>query len=327
MNKKMHLDRRICIAPMIDYTNQHFRVFFRLLSKKVLLYTDMITTSAILNGQREKILSLLPEEGDVAFQVGGSEPQALAKVSHLIESAGFAEVNLNLGCPSPRVQKGAFGASLMKEKTLVQTCYEAIAASVSHIPATIKCRIGVDEFDSDDFFFDFIDMLYEAGCRIFIIHARIALLKGLSPKENRMIPPLNYERVFKLKARFADAKIILNGGLDDLEQYHEFCQSSPKVDGLMYGRLAIQNPYHFSQADNWLNDEKDKSTEISRESILQAYFEYFKMAFQQGANLSLLLKPLHGLYFGEKGTKAFKQRLLDITKATNPIDAFTKLCS
>lgn len=321
---KKELDRRINIAPMIDYTYSHFRVFFRLLTKKAFLYTDMITTSAILEGNQKKILALNPAEGQVAFQVGGSCPNDLKKATMLIEQAGFSEVNLNLGCPSPRVQKGAFGASLMKEKALVKDCFDAMQQSVKKIPATIKCRIGVDDFDSEAFFFDFIDSLYQAGCRIFIVHARIALLKGLSPKENRTVPPLNYERVFKLKKHYPNAMIILNGGLNDLANYQEFCQKSSKIDGLMYGRLAIQNPYHFIETDAVLDNTKSSSL-LSREAILESYFHYFEKAHANGENLSLLLKPLHGLYFGQSGAKVFKQKLLNIIKSECPIKAFSAI--
>lgn len=312
------LDRRISIAPMIDYTHRHFRYFFRLLSKKVLLYTEMITSNALLHSNKELLLNHSEEELPVAFQLGGSCPKDLAQSVSMVEQAGFSEVNINLGCPSSRVQEGAFGAILMKDKELAVSCFKAMIDASNKIPVTAKCRIGVDEFDSDEFLFEFIEALRDAGCNVFIVHARIAYLKGLSPKENRTIPPLNYDRVLRLKKVFSDCQVILNGGLDNFEQLDKY----KSLDGLMFGRKATQDPFYFSKVDSFL---ARNSVYITREKVLEDYFLYFKKEVEKKQNLNVLLKPLQGLYFGQVGTKHYKQKLMTIAQSAEPVLEYKKL--
>src|SRR5918999_670520 len=208
-------EHRFCIAPMMDWTDRHCRVFHRLLSKHARLYTEMITAAAVLHGDRQRLLGFSPEEHPVALQLGGSVPAQLAEAAAIGEAYGYDEINLNVGCPSDRVQDGRFGACLMAEPDLVARCVEAMAARV-RVPVTVKCRIGIDEQDSEADFERFISTVAAAGCRTFIVHARKAWLNGLSPKENREIPPLDYARVYRLKAAHPDLRIIINGGIADL---------------------------------------------------------------------------------------------------------------
>jgi tRNA-dihydrouridine synthase A len=312
------IDRRLSIAPMIDYTHRHFRYFFRLMTQHALLYTEMVTSNALLYSSKPSLTAYSSQELPVAFQLGGSVPKDLATCVVSLEKAGFSEVNLNLGCPSPRVQEGAFGAVLMKDKRLASDCFKAMLDASDKIPVTVKCRIGVDEFDSDQYFFDFIDSLVQAGCKTFIVHARIAYLKGLSPKENRSIPPLNYPRVLRLKETCNEIEVILNGGLESFLQLETF----NSLDGLMFGRKATQDPFYFSKADLVLG----KSTKsVSRLSLLESYFPYLKAEYENKQNLNVLLKPLQGLYFGEAGAKKFKQRLSQVANSDDPINEYQKL--
>ena len=237
------LDRRLSVAPMLDWTDRHCRYFHRLISSKVLLYTEMVTTPAILRGDEEKHLGFSPEEHPVALQLGGSDAEALAACARIAADRGYAEINLNVGCPSDRVQKGRFGACLMKEPELVARCFEAMQSAVD-IPVTIKSRIGVDDDDSYESFAAFIETVKAAGCQTFIVHARKALLQGLSPKQNRTVPPLKYHYVHDLKAAHPDLEIILNGGLESLEGLVRIAVSQMNI-------REVQSPVLTSVADRF----------------------------------------------------------------------------
>lgn len=308
----MREKKTVSIAPMIDYSYRHFRYFMRLLTKKSWVYTEMITAMALLHGNAQRLLAFNKEESPVVCQLGGNEPEKLAKVAKVVDLYGYDEVNLNVGCPSPRVQSGAFGACLMKEPKLVADCIKAMK-DVVDIPVTVKCRIGVDEHDSYDFFQNFVEVVAESGCQTFIIHARKAWLKGLNPKQNRTIPPLQYDAVIQLKKALPHLNIILNGGIEDaaiLEKY-------PVLDGVMLGRKAIDDCYYFTKVDNYLLNSNDKIA--TRAEILGAYFPYIVNEYEQGENLNQLLKPVYSLYKGLPGAKRFRCFLAELSKQENPL--------
>ena len=277
----MNLDhsRRLSIAPMLDCTDRHERYFLRLISRNILLYSEMVVANAVLHTKPEQFLGHEPFEYPAVLQLGGSNPTDLAQASKLVEAAGFQEVNLNCGCPSDRVQNGNFGACLMKDKNLVADCFKAMQDAVS-IPVSIKCRIGVDEFDSWEFFTDFVQTISNAGCKVFIVHARKAWLQGLSPKENREVPPLHYDFVHRLKAEMPDLNISINGGIKTLDQVEELLQD---LDGVMVGREAYENPWFLRDADERIfkdvRPESDNPADIiagkarpaTRKALLEAY--------------------------------------------------------
>ncbi|MFL2555479.1 MAG: tRNA dihydrouridine(20/20a) synthase DusA, partial [Gammaproteobacteria bacterium] len=286
------IDRRLSIAPMMDHTDKHFRYLMRLLTKYSVLYTEMITTSALIHGKRKQFLDFNSNEHPIAIQLGGNIPEELLECSRMAENEGYDEVNLNIGCPSDRVQNGKFGVCLMANKELVAECVNNISSNIK-IPVTIKTRIGVDEHDSFDFLKEFIDIVSEAGCKTFIIHARKAILKGLSPKENRKIPPLNYQRVYKIKENFPELNIVINGGFDKLEQIKSQLKY---VDGVMIGRAAYKNPFLLSKIDNLIFNNTKSS--ITRKSVLEKYRNYAEKQIQKGVNLKNLTRHLIGLYQG-----------------------------
>lgn len=301
MNAK--LDRRLSVAPMLDWTDRHCRYFHRLISDQVLLYTEMVTCPAILRGDREKYIGFSPAENPVALQLGGSDAKDLANCARIAADMGYAEINLNVGCPSDRVQKGRFGACLMKEPDLVAECFAAMQQAVD-IPVTIKSRIGVDDEDSYQAFEDFIQTVHAAGCDTFIVHARIALLKGLSPKQNRSVPPLKYDYAYRLKARNPQLNVILNGGIDQVEQAQQQLQH---VDGVMVGRAFWNAP--------WLIREMHQSlglgTQLAgRDDVLSAYIDYCQSMIKQGMSLHWLIRPILGLYHGFPGNKKWKSYLV-----------------
>ena len=240
-NSGMHHDEayKLCVAPMMDWTDRHCRYFHRLLAPNARLYTEMVTTGAVLHGDREHILGFSAAEHPVAIQLGGSEPAELAASARIAAEFGYDEINLNVGCPSDRVQRGAFGACLMREPGLVRDCLAAMREAVT-IPVTVKTRLGVDECDSWAFLRDFVGTVAESGVDTFIIHARKAWLKGLSPRQNRKVPPLDYQRVYRLKQEFPTLTVVLNGGLADGEAV---AAALARVDGVMLGRAAYQNPW------------------------------------------------------------------------------------
>ncbi len=300
---KQVIDRRLSVAPMLDWTDRHCRYFHRLISDQVLLYTEMVTTPAILRGDRDKYIGFSPAENPVALQLGGSDAVDLAACARIAEDMGYAEVNLNVGCPSDRVQKGRFGACLMKEPELVAECFAAMQQNVD-IPVTIKSRIGVDDEDSFEAFEHFIQTIHAAGCDTFIIHARKALLKGLSPKQNRTVPPLKYEYAYQLKEQNPQLNVVLNGGIDQVEQAKA---QLTHVNGVMVGRAFWNAP--------WLIREMHQAFELGepsagRDEVLLAYIDYCQAMIKQGLSLHWLIRPILGLYHGFPGNKKWKSHLV-----------------
>lgn len=299
------IDRRLSIAPMMDHTDKHFRYFMRLLSKHAVLYTEMITTGALIHGDRKRFLDFNTIEHPLAIQLGGSNPEDLAECARIAEAEGYDEVNLNIGCPSDRVQNGQFGACLMSNSELVSECVNKIQASVK-IPVTVKTRIGIDEQDSYEFLHDFIKTVNDAGCDTFIIHARKAILSGLSPKQNREIPPLNYERVYKIKQAFPSLNITINGGFTELPKIHSQLQH---VDGVMIGRAAYQNPFMLVAADKTIFN--DLSPLPTREDILNDFKNYVAEQSSLGVNIKSMTRHIIGLYQGQPGARKYRQILSD----------------
>ena len=305
------IDRRLSIAPMMDHTDKHFRYLMRLLTKHSVLYTEMITTGALIHGNHKQFLDFNPEEHPIAIQLGGNSPKDLTKCAQMAENEGFDEVNLNIGCPSNRVQNGGFGAYLMAKKELVAECINSISNNIK-IPVSIKTRIGIDNHDSFEFLEEFINVVSKAGCETFIIHARKAILQGLSPKENRKIPPLNYKRVYKIKENFPHLNIIINGGFTKLDQIKSQLKY---VDGVMIGRAAYQNPFLLAKIDNLIFNSNE--TNETRRNILIKYKNYAEQQMRKGVNLRNLTRHLIGLYQGEPGARKYRQMLSGIVPKNN----------
>ncbi len=293
---------RFSIAPMLDWTDRHCRYFHRLLTRNTLLYTEMVTTGAILFGKGD-YLQYSADEHPIALQLGGSDPDALAKCARIAEERGYDEINLNVGCPSDRVQNGRFGACLMASSQLVADCVAAMRAEVS-IPVTVKSRIGIDDLDSYEFLCDFIETVKQSGCDTFIVHARKAWLSGLSPKENRDIPPLDYERVYQLKRDYPQLIIAINGGITDLAQIKEHLLH---VDGVMVGREAYQNPYMLAHIDAELF--ADHHAISSRHDIIMQMLPYIEQHLQSGGYLSHITRHMLGLFQGVPGARAWRRYL------------------
>ena len=301
----MSLFSPLSIAPMIDWTDTHFRLFMRLLAPEALLYTEMKTTQAIWHKPKQS-LRFHQAESPVALQLGGASPSALALVTRQAEDAGFAEVNLNLGCPSDRVLAGKFGASMMREPNLVAECLVAMKNAVS-IPVTAKTRIGVDNDDSYAFFEAFVKTLIQAGCDKLIVHARKAWLHGLNPKQNRTIPPLHYDYVYQIKTLLPQhVPVILNGHIEAIEAVQTHLKT---IDGVMIGRLACRDPYAIAGIHHALYPTLPKP---SRTAVFQDYMAYAIMQFEQGESLHRLLKPVLNLVHGLSGARAWKQGLLQM---------------
>ncbi|MDH4274010.1 MAG: tRNA dihydrouridine(20/20a) synthase DusA [Gammaproteobacteria bacterium] len=294
---------RLCIAPMMDYTDRHARYLLRLLSKHIRLYTEMITAGAVCRGDREFLLSFDPQEHPVALQLGGNDPKALADAAQIGESFGYDEINLNIGCPSDRVQSARFGACLMAEPTLIAECVAAIRAKVA-VPVTIKTRLGIDHHDSYEFLTNFVSTVHTAGCHTFIIHARKAWLQGLSPRENREIPPLDYTRVYRLKQDFPHLTIVINGGITQLAQASEHLNH---CDGVMIGRAAFDNPYLLAHADQLLYGQQEVIS--TRHEIVKNYIPYIESQLAQGVPLARLTRHLLGLFHSVKGGRAWRRAL------------------
>lgn len=309
------LSHRFCVAPMMDWTDRHDRVFLRQLSTHTLLYTEMVTSAALKHGDAEYLLQHSPDEHPVALQLGGSDPIELAEAALLAEKAGYDEINLNVGCPSDRVQSGAFGACLMAEPGLVANCVNNMRASVN-LPVTIKCRIGIDDRDSQEELEDFIGTVAEAGCNIFIIHARKAILSGLSPKENREIPPLKYDSVFKVKKAFPKLSIIINGGIKTIPDAESLLKNT---DGVMLGREAYQNPFILNRVDEvFFGAKANMQTRTQR---LQKFIPYIEQELANGTPLHYMTRHILGLYKGQKGGKQFRRHLSENSyKKTAGID-------
>ena len=298
------LSRRFCIAPMMDCTDRHDRYFLRLFSPNILLYTEMVTAQAIVHGDRDYLLGFDAAEHPVALQLGGSEPQRLAEATRIGADFGYDEINLNVGCPSDRVQSGAFGACLMAEPGLVAECVRAMKA-VTHLPVTVKHRIGIDDRDSWEELVGFVQQQVEAGVDALIIHARKAWLKGLSPKQNRDIPPLHYDWVYRLKQLFPQTQIIINGGIKTLD---ECLQHLQHVDGVMLGREPYANPYLLAEVDQRLFDDTAKPIP-SRHQLLEQFYPYVEKQMAQGMPLSKVVRHIIGLFHGQPNGRLWRRYL------------------
>jgi len=294
---------RFCIAPMMDWTDRHCRFFHRLLTRRALLYSEMITTGAVIHGDRSRLLASDPAEQPVALQLGGCDPRALAECAAIGESFGFAEINLNVGCPSDRVQEGRFGACLMAEPALVGDCVAAMKAHV-RVPVTVKCRIGVDDQDPEEALDALTAAVERAGVDALIVHARKAWLKGLSPRENREVPPLDYDRVYRLKAAHARLPIVLNGGVASVEEAAEHLK---RVDGVMMGRAAYQEPWRLLAVDAQLFG--DAAPAPDAKSAAMALIPYIDRELARGARLHAITRHVLGLFRGVPGARAFRRHL------------------
>jgi tRNA-dihydrouridine synthase A len=298
-------DWKFCVAPMMDWTDTHCRVFHRQLSRRARLYTEMVTTGAVLHGDLDRLLGFDDCEHPVALQLGGCEPDALARAARIGERFGYDEINLNCGCPSERVQRGAFGACLMAEPARVADCVRAMRDAVS-LPVTVKHRIGLGRDASYGFVRDFVGALRDAGCGVFVVHARNAWLDGLSPKENREVPPLRYEVAHRLKADFPQATIVLNGGLATLD---EAIAASRGLDGVMLGRAAYHDPWLLSQVDARVYDAASPAP--SRAEVIQRTIGYAARMRSRGVPLRSIVRHVLGLYHGRPGARAWRRTLSD----------------
>ena len=314
---KGKLDHKFCVAPMMQYTDMHDRYLLRLISKNIFLYTEMIATGSLIHGKCFDQLLFNNEEHPVGIQLGGSNVNDLIECSKRSEQEGYDEINLNVGCPSDRVQKGRFGACLMLEPELVSECLFNMQKAVK-IPVSIKCRLGIDDNESYDFLYNFISIVKESEINTFIIHARNGILKGLSPRQNRNVPPLKYDYVYKLKNDFPDLEIIINGGIKTINDSRNHLMH---VDGVMIGRAAYDNPFILSDLDSIFYNEK--SIPKSKKQILNTYLEYVERQIKNGHNLSRMMKHLFGLSRGDKNAKSFRIKILEIIK-NNTLDGYKK---
>jgi len=301
--KKTPLNRKFCVAPMLDWTDRHCRYFLRLISQHSVLYTEMITTGAILYGDTHRHLQMDPFEHPVALQLGGSNPAALARACVLASQYNYAEINLNCGCPSDRVQNGMFGAVMMKNAQVTADCIAAMQDAVD-LPITVKHRIGVDDFDSYEFLCEFVDTIAKTGCDTFLVHARKAWLKGLSPKQNREVPELNYDRVYQLKKDFPHLEIIINGGITSLEQSSEHLKH---LDGVMVGREAYTNPYLLASVDQIIYGSENPIK--SRKIVAEEFLKYVDNELTKGTKLNAMTRHILGLYHGMSGARQFRRHI------------------
>ncbi|WP_460878251.1 tRNA dihydrouridine(20/20a) synthase DusA [Rhodanobacter koreensis] len=295
------VDWRVCVAPMMDWTDRHCRYFHRLLSPRARLYTEMVTSAALVRGRQLRLLEHSQQEHPLALQLGGSEPRELAQAARFGAEAGYDEINLNVGCPSDRVQSGRFGACLMREPVLVGDCVKAMRDAVS-IPVTVKCRIGVDDQDDYADLQHFTEVMLQAGVEVLAVHARKAWLQGLSPKENREVPPLDYERVYQLKREFPQLVVVINGGITTVEQVQAHLT---RLDGVMLGRAAYHDPYLLAQVEAALYGEPLPP----RDDVLRHLRPYIEAELARGTAFKHISRHLLGLYQGEPGARAFRRTL------------------
>ena len=306
----------ISIAPMMDRTDRHYRYFMRQMTRRTLLYTEMVVTKAIIHGDRQRLLGYSDIEHPIALQLGGDNPEELAECARIAADWGYDEVNLNVGCPSDRVQSGHFGACLMAQPELVARCIRAMKAAVD-IPITVKHRIGIDDRDRYEDMHEFVRIVANAGCQHFTVHARKAWLQGLSPKENRTVPPLRYEDVYRLKREFPHLFIEINGGITTLDTVHHHLQS---VDAVMIGRAAYDRPYLFASVDRefYAEAEDDATAESpEREAIARAMLPYIETQLSQGTKLHAMTRHMLHLFAGEVGTRAWKRTITEGVKSPN----------
>lgn len=297
--------RRLCVAPMMDYTDRHFRSFLRLMSRRALLYTEMVPAQALLRGSPERFLAHAPAERPLALQLGGGDPADLAAGARMAEDWGYDEVNLNVGCPSDRVTAGRFGACLMADPALVARCVRAMRAAVG-IPVTVKHRIGIDDRDDYGHLAGFVATLADAGCDAVIIHARKAWLTGLSPKQNRSIPPLRHELVHRIKADFPQLVVVTNGGIASIGEATEHLT---KVDGVMIGRAVLDNPWLMAEADRLCGGEVAGEGALSRESVAEGLAAYVASQVAAGVPAARITRHAHGLFHGRPGARRWRTAL------------------
>ena len=290
------------VAPMMDWTDRHCRYFMRLLSPGALLYTEMVTANAIHYGDADELLRYDMSEHPIAVQLGGSDPALMTEAAMLAAKVGYDEININVGCPSDRVQSGQFGACLMSSPETVADCVRAMRAEVG-VPVTVKNRIGIDDLDSDDFLTRFVDTVASAGCNKFVVHARIAILGGLSPKQNRTVPPLNYDRVFRLKQSHPELEIVLNGGIQSLTQVDDVLQH---VDGVMIGREAYHNPYFLAELEKHCNPNWQLPDRLD---IVEKMIPYVEEHLAKGEKLGRMTRHMLGLFAGQSGARAWRRHL------------------
>ena len=298
------MKRTISVAPMMDCTDRHDRFFLRLISKNVMLYTEMVATKSAIYGDRKKILSFSPEEKPLALQVGGSNKKELSEVAKIAEDMGYDEININLGCPSKKVQKNMFGACLMKEPDLVSECINSMINSCN-IPVTAKTRIGFDDTEDFEYLNKFILKMKIAGCKTFIIHARKAILKGLTPKQNLNIPKLNYDIVYRIKKENPDLEIIINGGISKIEEIKSHLNL---CDGVMIGRAIYQNPYFLTDIEREIFNVENN---LTRENIAEKLLKYLENEVKLGTKVNQIMRHAVGLYHGQVGSKNWKRYLSD----------------
>lgn len=296
------INHRFSVAPMLDWTDKHCRYFLRLMSKHSVLYTEMVTTGAIIYGKGD-YLSFNQQEHPVVLQLGGCDPSDMTKCAVLAQEKGYDEVNINVGCPSDRVKNGSFGACLMSTPKIVADCVAEMQRNLD-IPVTVKCRIGIDDMDDDEGLTQFVEPIANAGCNHFVVHARKAWLQGLSPKQNRDIPPLNYERVYRLKAQYPDLFISINGGISDLYNAKEHLK---EVDGVMMGREVYSNPYIMSLVDDQIYNVKTQA--ITRAEVVNQMTTYIERQIQVGARVWHIARHMLGLFQGQAGGKIWRRYL------------------
>ena len=312
---------RFCVAPMMDRTDRHERFFLRSLSKNAYLYTEMINANAVLFGNQNELLKFNECEHPLAIQLGGNDPIKLSEAATISESYGYDEINLNIGCPSNKVQSGNFGAVLMNKPNLVAKCVKAIKNKVN-IPVSVKCRIGVDDMDEEKDLNTFIKKVSDSGCKIFIVHARKAWLKGLSPRENRNIPPLNYERVYKLKDEFPHLEIIINGGLENIEDSKNHLT---KVDGVMMGRKAYENPFQLTKVDHLFYGMPFLSK--TRKEVLLRMIPYIIQQHKAGIKINLISRHFMGLTKGTRFAKQIRANLTNLNALKEPEKKLTQIAN
>ncbi len=293
---------KVSIAPMMDWTDRHCRYFMRLLSPSVFLYTEMVTAAAIHHGDAEKLLRYDESEHPIAVQLGGSDPALMAEAASRAAEFGYDEININVGCPSDRVQSGQFGACLMAHPQTVADCVAAMQTAVD-VPVTVKTRIGIDDLDSDEFLHRFVETVSSAGCRKFVVHARIAILDGLSPKQNRTVPPLNYDRVFRLKAMHPDIELVLNGGVAEIDQVDLLLK---QVDGVMIGRQAYHHPYFLAELEHHLHPAWGLP---ERRAVIEQMIPYIEKELAQGEKLGRITRHMVGLFAGLPGARSWRQHI------------------
>jgi tRNA-dihydrouridine synthase A len=300
--KQQGMNRTLSVAPMMDWTDRHCRYFHRILAPDALLYTEMVTTGAILHGDADRFLAYNPEEHPLALQLGGSDPEDLVACARIAEQRGYDEINLNVGCPSDRVQRGRFGACLMLEPDLVRDCMSAMIDAVE-IPVTIKTRLGVDDCYSYQYMSDFVGRVAESGCKVFVMHARKAILAGLSPKQNRDVPPLHYDWVYRLKQELPGLEIVINGGIDSIDAITTHLEH---VDGVMLGRAAYHTPWLLAECEQQLFEPP---VITQREDIIEAMSVYIERQVGKGTAVKYISRHLLGLFQGLPGAKAWRRHI------------------